>query len=238
MFFDRAKLKKRAKWVFFPVVIALSLGLVFSSIHYAKAPAPVAQTQGNQEQESAKQMQKALKEQAGNLEKQVAEKPKDVTLLSQLAYVYALSGDVEKGEEFFNGHIATLEKEYEQNASDVETISALAACYDILGKTDNAMAKYQKIIEFEPDNFDVRLRIASGQFHDAKFADAEQQVKYVVDKQPDNSRAINMYAYILAAQDKYKEAVEQQQKFIDMAKEDVAVEQAKKDLAEWKKKIK
>ena len=238
MFFDRAKLKKRAKWVFFPVVIALSLGLVFSSIHYAKAPAPVAQTQGNQDQENAKQMQKALKEQASKLEKQVAEKPKDVTLLSQLAYVYQLSGNGEKGVAFFNGHIATLEKEFEQNTNDLETIAALAACYDIIGQSDKALAKYQKIIEIQPDNFDVRLRIAAEQFHNAKFTDAEQQVKYVIDQQPENSRAVNMYAYILAAQDKYKEAVEQQQKFIDMAQEDAAVEQAKKDLADWKKKIK
>lgn len=238
MFFDRQKLRKRAKWVFFPVVIALSLGLIFSSIQYARAPVPTASNQAEQQQETAEQMKKVLKEQAAKLEKQVAEKPKDVTLLSQLAYVYALSGEGEQGEAFFNGHIAKLEEQYQQNANDTETMAALATCYEVLGKVDQAMEKYQKILELQPDNHDVRLIIASEHFHNAKFADAEQQVKYVIDHQPDHSQAIRMYAYILAAQEKYKEAVEQQQKFIDLVKEGQAVEQAKKDLAEWKKKIK
>lgn len=237
MFFDRNKLKKRAKWIFFPVVIALSLGLVFSSIQYAKAPAPVAQSQNDAPQDEAK-MQAALREQTEKLEKQVTENPKNVEVLSQLAYIYTLTGETERGEAFFKQQTETLENEYQQNPTDIEVISALAACYETIGQNEQAVAKYQEIIEIEPDNYPIRLNLAVANFYDGKFAESEDQVKYVIEKQPDNNQAVHLYANILAGQDKFKEAVGQLEKFIDMTGEGKAVEQAKEDIAAWKKEMK
>jgi len=207
-----------------------------SSIQWASAPPPVSTSNNNQV--SQEEMQKAIKEQITKLENQVKEAPKDITLMSQLAYMYQMSGEIEKGKKFFEQQIDVLTKQSQESPQDAETMLALATSYDIVGNNEKALESYNKVIELNPDNYDVRLRLASQHFHDAKFDLAEKQVKYVVDKQPEDSRAVNMYAYILAAKEDYKGAIEMQEKFLTMEKEGTSVEQAKKDLEEWKKQIK
>jgi cytochrome c-type biogenesis protein CcmH/NrfG len=235
-FFDRRRLKKQARVIFIILIIALSAGLIISSIQWASAPLPVSPT--NNQQVSEKEMEKAIKEQITKLEKQVKEAPQDITLMSQLAYMYQMSGDIENGKKFFQQQIDVLTKQSQENPKDAETRLALATAYDIVGDNEKALEGYNKVLELNPDNYDVRLRLASQYFHETKFDLAEEQVKYVVDKQPEDSRAVNMYAYVLAAKEDYKGAVEMQEKFLSMEKEGTAVEQAKTDLEEWKKQIK
>ncbi|MEG6617259.1 tetratricopeptide repeat protein [Peptococcaceae bacterium 1198_IL3148] len=237
-FFDRKRLKRHARVIVVILVIVLSVGLIMSSIQWASAPLPAA-TSSNDQQVSQEEMQKALKEQITKLEKEVTEKPKDITLMSQLAYIYQLSGETEQGLKFFQGQIDTLSGLNKENPKDADTLLALAICYDIVGNVDKATEHFNKVIEINPDNYDVRLMLTNVHFHNAKFDLAEEQVKYVVDKQPEDARAINMYAYVLAAKEDYQGAVAQIEKYIEMVGEEgQGVEQAKNDLAEWKKQIK
>jgi serine/threonine protein kinase/Tfp pilus assembly protein PilF len=73
--------------------------------------------------------------------------------LNEIAYEYAASGDFEKAIESFQKYAST-------NPGDANPIDSIAELNLLMGKLDEAMAKYREALEIKPDWYDSCFKLA------------------------------------------------------------------------------
>ncbi|MBO8137135.1 MAG: tetratricopeptide repeat protein [Desulfotomaculum sp.] len=229
MFFNRNRLKKQARVVFIVLAVVLSAGLILSSIQWAAAPSKTISS--SQQGMTKEEMEKYFQEKIDELEDKLKENAGDTETLSELAALYMISGKVEKA-------ITSYKKLIELAPDNADARLNLASLYFNKKEFSKAEDQIKKVLEKQPGNIDARLNLATIYFYNNKYEQAEEQVKQVLDKEKDNTSAHQLYAYILAnGKEDYKTAVEEIEKFIELAKEGPAVDRAKEVRDEWKKKI-
>ncbi len=108
-----------------------------------------------------------------------------------------------------------LQKRLEADAHDVVAMDSLAAMYAIAGSYDKASKYYERHLEIEPDNLDVKMMLAHSYFQLQRLDDAMKLVQSVLKKEPTNALALFNLGVIYSSQGKQKEATQHLQIIID-----------------------
>ena len=89
----------------------------------------------------------------GESQKALALDPNYGAALNEIAYEYAQSGDFEKAIEYFQKYASV-------SPGDANPLDSIAELNLLMGKLDDALAKYKEVLEVKPDFYDSCYRIA------------------------------------------------------------------------------
>jgi predicted Zn-dependent protease len=84
-----------------------------------------------------------------------------------------------------------------------------------------AEMEYRILLEFEPDNYDVRLKLGMVLFRAEKYSEAADQFNYVVTKDPGNCEALISLARVKIMAQEYHQAVTLLQKALPIDPDDM-----------------
>jgi tetratricopeptide (TPR) repeat protein len=88
----------------------------------------------------------------------------------------------------------SLRRDVAENPNDAATLALLANYLAQTGRLNEAIEWYEKSLELEPENWDVRLDFARSLADGGKRQDAEFQFKKIVVGQPENAQAHYYFA--------------------------------------------
>lgn len=199
--------RQRALGIVF--VVVLSVGLIGSYAMFALPSEPIVPA--GQEQEAAdsqaqmEAMQKALEEQVSTLEadieklqKELASTPDDTTIALQL-------GD---------SHYMLGEAYYMIGEAD-----KMAANFD------EALALYQQVLEQNPQEKGIHVRLAGAALYTGDMELAETHYQEAVTVDPDDNYARLSYGYLLAMKGSFQEAIDQWQDILERNPDEQLAEQ-------------
>ncbi|WP_066634122.1 tetratricopeptide repeat protein [Desulfolucanica intricata] len=139
----RSKRKKQIKIVFWLIIIALSIGLVGSSVMWALGPQSSKNTQAEADRQQQQQMDPARL--IKDLETKVKANPKDTENLEKLADAYEMNNKKEQA-------LETYEKVIALDPENTRVGLILVKKYFLEDKYDQAEERAKNIISVEPDN--------------------------------------------------------------------------------------
>ena len=108
-----------------------------------------------------------------------------------------------------------LKHNLEANPEDLVSIDSLATMFTIAGSYDKASKYYERHLEIEPDNNEVKMALAHSYFQLKRTNDALALVHGVLKKEPTNVFALYNLGVIYGSQGKKDEAVRHLQIIVD-----------------------
>ncbi len=84
-----------------------------------------------------------------------------------------------------------------------------------------AEMEYRILLEFEPDNYNIRLKLGMILFRGKKYNEAADEFNYIINNDPDNSEALISLGRVNTQLEKYHSAVESLQKALAIAPDDM-----------------
>jgi cytochrome c-type biogenesis protein CcmH/NrfG len=139
----RAKRKRQQKIVFWFLTIALSVGLIGSSVMWSAGDGGT-KTSDNKNQQQSYNPEQELNE----LEKSAKSSPQDVDVLGKLALAYEQNNMPEQA-------LKTYEKIVAIDPKNIEAATFLMKKYYYAGGYDEAEKYAKQLLALEPDNQDV-----------------------------------------------------------------------------------
>ncbi|MTI80570.1 MAG: tetratricopeptide repeat protein [Firmicutes bacterium] len=201
-----------------------------SSMQWANAPTTKAAN--NKTQMTQEEFKQYLQESISKLEKKLEDNPEDIETLLELAGLQMYNGKSDKTVESYQKVIDLDPK----NTDALFNLMSISFNNKEYGKAEE---RAKKLLELEPENLSTKMDLATIYYYQNKFDEAEVLVKDVLKGKEDSQNAHRLYAYLLAdGKQEYQKAVEEMDKFIELAKEGALVEDAKTKRDEWKEKIK
>ena len=179
-----------------------------------------------------------------------------LVLFMMLPFLTGCSSDEKKVENFLSEAQSYFDNEEYQkaviqlrNAIQIDNTSAEA--YNLLAKThlklgdaQETFKTYLRLEQIEPDNLDHKIQVASFYLLAQKRIEAERRVDEVLEKEPDNIKALYLHAGTLSAKKEDLQLIEDvYQKILNIDKNQAKAHHilariygAKKDFEkEWKK---
>ncbi|RMD98870.1 MAG: zinc-ribbon domain-containing protein [Calditrichaeota bacterium] len=93
--------------------------------------------------------------------------------------------------------IDSLRETLKKNPQDTTALLVLGEMYEIASRFDEARDYYTRYLKINADNLDVQMRVANIYFRQKNYAAAEDLLKKVLAKQPNNAYALFNYALTL-----------------------------------------
>jgi cytochrome c-type biogenesis protein CcmH/NrfG len=108
-----------------------------------------------------------------------------------------------------------LKHNLEANPEDLVSIDSLATMFSIAGSFDKASKYYERHLEIEPDNNEIKMALAHSYFQLKRTSDALALVQGVLKKEPTNVFALYNLGVIYGSEGKKDEAIKHLQIIVD-----------------------
>jgi tetratricopeptide (TPR) repeat protein len=136
----------------------------------------------------------------------------------RIARVQAKNGDVEKAREL----MAQLRDQWKEDTALLYMLEAEMLAD--LDRRQEAMAVYDEALEALPENLDLRYARALHAVGLQQLDLLEQDLRFILDKEPDHADALNALGYTLADQtERYQEALSLIERALELKPDDAAV---------------
>jgi len=114
--------------------------------------------------------------------------------------------------------VAELENQLKANPDNVDLLGRLAQAYYNNGQADKSLETYEKALQIDPGNSELRTSLAVTCFLENKPGQAVAEMREEIKQNPDNIKARYYLGQFLAyGQGNYKEAIQELQTFVDKA---------------------
>ncbi|MFW6138908.1 MAG: tetratricopeptide repeat protein, partial [Spirochaetota bacterium] len=104
--------------------------------------------------------------------------------------------------------------------SETDKLIDQAIMYERQGRLDQAIETYRQILEIDPSNVMVQVRLAKVLGWKQRFEEALELLNQVLEKYPGHSEALFRKAQILSWQKKYTQSIETYRKYLNVEKND------------------
>jgi cytochrome c-type biogenesis protein CcmH/NrfG len=132
--------------------------------------------------------------------------------------------------------LAGLESKAKENPNDTAVLMELGEAYHYLGKLDQAIKTYERVLALNPNNVKARYDLATIYYYSSKYDQAIVQLEEIIKNDPGDEEAHLLYGYVLGAGKKdYAAGIQELEKFIALAKQGPDVEHARQVIEDWKK---
>lgn len=135
--------------------------------------------------------------------------------------------------------IADLESQAKDHPKDAGIAARLARAYQDAGRTGQAVKAYEKALQLDPNNSELRIQLALNQFLTGQYDQAAVNLKEEIKRNPGNVQAYYYYAQVLAlGKGDYQGGIRELQKFIDLARTGEDVTKARQMIEQWQSQLK
>ena len=114
-----------------------------------------------------------------------------------------------------HGTLERLKKRLEADPNDLVAIDSLATMYSIAGSHDKASKFYERHLEIEPGNSDIKMMLAHSYFQLQRMDDAKKIVQAVLKTEPTNALALFNLGVIYSSEGRKEEATQHLQIIVD-----------------------
>lgn len=140
-------------------------------------------------------------------------------ILSSIIWIPGMNNTPEVSGQVPQVTAAQLEEKAKASPEDIGVLVELARAYKSENNAAKAVETYERAIALEPDRDDLKTGLADSLVDAGRYDRAEEILKDIVSRNPDNKDAHYIYGYALIGREDYSKALEEFEQFVKLAGE-------------------